>query len=236
MNIQLDINETEYRQRFRTKWTKERLDEAYAKGDPWHWIGSYREIIRNKLIVDIVKQSDCSSCLDIGCGPGTLTCEVAQYISGQVLAFDLSETVIETAKRQSHRDNIHYFQYDVNNFNSNMGTFDLVMSAEVIYYLEVDQVVRLFREIHNSLNKGGFFILGCDILGRYFAYEDIIKMLKEGDFRIVRAFSLYPRRTYTQKIFYRLSEMLHTDNLCKAIVSNLSPETAQQFAFVCIPK
>ena len=95
--------------------------------------------------------------LDCGCGPGTMTLDMAELVSpGEVKGIDISQLQIETAKSiQSQRDinNASFELGDVNSLSFPNGSFDIVFAHGVIEYLE--DPVHAFKEMGKVLRKDG---------------------------------------------------------------------------------
>lgn len=95
--------------------------------------------------------------LDCGCGPGTITLDIAELVfPGDVKGIDISTTQIETAKTLQTQRNIQNVEFelgDVNSLSFPDETFDIVFAHGVIEYLE--DPVHAFKEIHRVLNKDG---------------------------------------------------------------------------------
>lgn len=70
--------------------------------------------------------------LDIGCGDGRITYEIAERInSGDVTGIDISPQMVEYATNNYSKDNITYKVYDALNLNSSSflgNKFDLMVS------------------------------------------------------------------------------------------------------------
>lgn len=113
--------------------------------------------------------------LDCGCGPGTMTLDIAELVSpGEVKGIDISTLQIETAKSiQAQRDitNASFELGDVNSLLFSDGSFDLVFAHGVIEYLE--DPVHAFKEMSRVLRKDGIIaVRHADWGGYLLAPED----------------------------------------------------------------
>ena len=86
----------------------------------------------HRFFVDNVASKD--AVLDIGCGNGFLTYDVAEK-TRSVTAVDLNEDNIEFAKRNFNRDNIKYICRDATKFDFGE-TFDVVILSNLLEHLE----------------------------------------------------------------------------------------------------
>jgi SAM-dependent methyltransferase len=77
--------------------------------------------------------------LDVGCGPGTLTVDLASRIApGQVVGIDLAESVIEEARAHAAEagvDNVRFRVGDFRDAGLDEGAFDVVHAHQVLQHL-----------------------------------------------------------------------------------------------------
>lgn len=97
------------------------------------------------------------SLLDVGCGPATLTVDLARSVApGQVVGVDASETVLEAARelgRSSGLENLSFQQANAYELPFEDGTFDVVHAHQLLQHLS-DPVAAL-REMHRVAKPGG---------------------------------------------------------------------------------
>jgi len=96
--------------------------------------------------------------LDVGCGPGTITVDLAARVApGTVTGFDVAGDVIERASALLHGTgaptNCRFGVGDVYAISCDTGTFDVVHAHQVLQHL-TDPVAAL-REMHRVLKPGG---------------------------------------------------------------------------------
>ncbi|KAI9744582.1 MAG: hypothetical protein M1818_002111 [Claussenomyces sp. TS43310] len=100
-----------------------------------------------------------SRILDVGCGGGTITCDMAAIASlGHVTGLDVSEGTLETARAEAQRrgslDNITFVKesaYDLTRFDDD--TFDIVHAHQVLLHLM--DPVKALREFRRVCKPGG---------------------------------------------------------------------------------
>ena len=89
--------------------------------------------------------------LDVGCGPGTITLDLARLVvPGLVTGIDLSEEVIEVAREHSegqHVGNVRFAVDDVYDLSFAESTFDVVFAHQVLQHLSrpVDALMEMRR-------------------------------------------------------------------------------------------
>ena len=96
--------------------------------------------------------------LDVGCGPGTITVDLAARVApGQVVGFDVAEEVIDRARalldEPDAPTNCTFRTDDVYAIDAPDGTFDVVHAHQVLQHL-TDPVAAL-REMRRVLKPGG---------------------------------------------------------------------------------
>ncbi|MGD9704399.1 MAG: methyltransferase domain-containing protein [Acidimicrobiia bacterium] len=97
---------------------------------------------------------DGMSLLDVGCGPGTITADLARRVpSGSVVGVDLPEEVIGTAQRELGAANLRFEVGDVYALGFDTDSFDLVYAHQMLQHLG-DPVAAL-REMGRVLKPGG---------------------------------------------------------------------------------
>ncbi len=93
--------------------------------------------------------------LDVGCGPGTITAELADRVGaeGRVVGIDASADVIALASETQSRPNATYAVGDVYAIDAADDTFDIVHAHQVLQHLG-DPVAAL-REMRRVCRPGG---------------------------------------------------------------------------------
>jgi ubiquinone/menaquinone biosynthesis C-methylase UbiE len=95
------------------------------------------------------------SVLDLGCGPGTITADIAQRVApGRVLGLDSSTDVIDDARANNpNLDNLEWGVGDVYALDVADDSFDIVQVHQVLHHL-ADPVAAL-REMKRVCTPGG---------------------------------------------------------------------------------
>lgn len=95
------------------------------------------------------------SLLDVGCGPGTITADLAMRLGeGRVVGLDRAASVVEAA-RAAHADvaNLSFEVGDVYELSFEDGAFDVVYAHQVLQHLS--DPVRALEEMRRVLRPGG---------------------------------------------------------------------------------
>lgn len=95
--------------------------------------------------------------LDVGCGPGTITLDLARLLSeGSALGIDRSAEIVDAARAEAESSgviNVEFAVDDVYDLSQPDGAFDVVHAHQVLQHL-ADPVAAL-REMHRVLRDGG---------------------------------------------------------------------------------
>lgn len=93
------------------------------------------------------------SVLDVGCGSGAITADIAQRTSGKIVGIDLSEHLIELAqKNYAHLPNLSFEVANINDYVS-PEKFDLVIAARTLQW--VNNPAEVVQKMVSLLKKGG---------------------------------------------------------------------------------
>ena len=91
--------------------------------------------------------------LDLGCGDGVLTAELAKFVpDGFVLGIDASESMIATAKKYNAGANVRFEQLDINEIDFE-SEFDLVFSNATLHWIKDHK--KLLSNVFKALKDKG---------------------------------------------------------------------------------
>jgi len=94
--------------------------------------------------------------LDLGCGFGEHCTRFISQGACSVVATDISEKMLEVAKRENSNPKIEYIQMAIEDLNKLNGQFDLVVCSLALHYVEDFQSV--CKNVHRLLVKDGYFV------------------------------------------------------------------------------
>lgn len=94
-------------------------------------------------------------CLDIGCGHGELSALLAEK-ANKVIAVDLAEKMIDSAKKYNGLYNIEYVCDNILNMNFVNNSFDIIITTATAHHLPYEWLLEFARQ---KLKKGGKLII-----------------------------------------------------------------------------
>lgn len=103
--------------------------------------------------------------LDVGCGPGTITRDLAARVApGDVLGVDASPDIVQQARRDG-AEGVHFDVADVYALPYGDGTFDVVHAHQVLQHLT--RPVDALREMRRVLAPGGVAAARDSVYGTF---------------------------------------------------------------------
>jgi 2-polyprenyl-3-methyl-5-hydroxy-6-metoxy-1,4-benzoquinol methylase len=207
--------------------SKDDLEKWYSKEDPWKYINTIPDKIRRAILLKHIEAvfSDGlkKTVLDVGCGEGYTSNDVASKYNADIDAFDLSENALATARKRNSRENINYFQLDIKDYVPDK-KYDMIMCEETLYYLTDDERITAIRKFHEAINAGGYLKIATITIGKnrsrkYFTLDSIKELLVSNGFQLVSILpSVIRKKGFIEQAFYKMLEYMNSLNL---INSNL---------------
>ncbi|HSI42145.1 MAG TPA: SAM-dependent methyltransferase [Xanthobacteraceae bacterium] len=126
--------------------------------DPWQFETSLYERAKYDATLAGLPSPHYARALEIGCSIGVLTERLALRC-GALVAVDPATKALEAARRRCRQlGHIAFVEAGVPDFWP-AGRFDLILLSEVVYYLSVEDVRRLARQVADSIDTGGHIAL-----------------------------------------------------------------------------
>lgn len=128
--------------------------ESVLRSHTWRTIENSAKYLESHL-------EDGLALLDVGCGPGTITVDLATRTpNGRVVGIDLSEEIIIKAKASnasSLQKNCSFEIGDVYNLDFPENSFDIVHAHQLLQHLT--KPVEAIKEMHRVVRPGGIIAL-----------------------------------------------------------------------------
>ena len=122
-------------------------DGLYAAGE-WHQLKPLFPPLQGKNV------------LDLGCGYGWHCKFAAEQGAARILGIDLSEKMIEEAKRRNAEHLIQYRVCGIEEYEYPKHAWDCVISNLALHYIE--NIEEVFQRVHNTLKSDGVFIFNIE--------------------------------------------------------------------------
>jgi len=146
--------------------------------------------------------------LDLGCGTGLMTNEIAQDVQ-TIHAIDISSNMIAIAEQKANERsilNINYAHATIYDESLTKGSFDAVLAFHVLHLLDDEQIA--IQRMHELLKPGGLLISATPCVGekpllksllflagrtglvpriRAFKIRHLVDTIEQGKFSIVEA-------------------------------------------------
>lgn len=138
--------------------TKSYFDTLYNDNpDPWNFRTSRYEKQKYQTISKSIKNENYNQGLELGCSIGEHTYHLADHCKS-LLAIDVSEDAIATAKKENPLPNVQYLVKDIS-IEFPKGSYDFISMCEIGYYFNRENLVEIFTNISKSLNEKGHFLM-----------------------------------------------------------------------------
>ncbi|MHC8393337.1 class I SAM-dependent methyltransferase [Pseudomonas sp. LB3P93] len=98
--------------------------------------------------------------VDLGCGYGWFCRWASDQGADSVLGLDVSEKMLEQARRTTSETNIQYARADLEQLDQPEASFDLAYSSLVLHYIR--DLSGLFAKIHAALKPGSRFVFSIE--------------------------------------------------------------------------
>lgn len=139
---------------------KRSMEQYYRAGKTWGRGDDNADITQ---AVATIADRRYDRCLDVGAGLGHYT-EKAARLCQEVLAIDISsKAIVQAQERLSGLPNVQFAVRNLRDAEISWGKFDLIILAEVLYYLGDERFPMEFREllrrIANLLQEKGRILL-----------------------------------------------------------------------------
>ena len=204
------------------------FDALYQTPDPWGVrLKSFSNERRRRVIQLLAPLFKDKNVLEVGCGEGSLTPQIASYCRA-VVGIDISKNAIN---RTPKIENASFLAASMTDFD--YSNFDLVTMLECLYYLSEADQHRVLSKIKTPL------IISAPIIGenehrRYYTRETLIRLLSEHGFSVDRSFIMSLRwdGSFASKIAINAIKSLETAGI--PILGFAPRQWVYQMLLVCV--
>ena len=121
-------------------------------GEIWNWespAGKIRWARRVQMLTDFIKPD--SSVLELGCGTGYFTKEIAKT-KAKIVAIDISPELLSIAKENVISQNVSFCLENAYDLSFEDNQFDFVIGSSVLHHLDINKAI---SEVYRVLKKDG---------------------------------------------------------------------------------
>lgn len=138
---------------------RRQFDALYrARPDPWDCATSRYERDKRSATLSVLGEREYDRALEIGCGAGLLTRELARRCR-ELVALDVSEVALAEARRHCAGARGLTFERREVPARWPHGRFDLLVLSEVLYFLDRDEIEQVSCLAHDALEADGECVL-----------------------------------------------------------------------------
>ncbi len=114
-----------------------------------------------KFVLDESPNSENDALLDIGCGVGSLSAEIANHFE-EVKAIDLDEQMIQRAKTENRKTNLEFFEMNMmkinHHFQANLFQSVICFGNTLVHLTHENQILDFFKQVKEVLKENGKFL------------------------------------------------------------------------------
>ena len=149
--------------------------DIYAKIEPLIGFDAPYERLYERYIKEL-KSLHVNTILDIGCGNGKLLCKLCDE-GFEAQGIERSAHMVERARQLG----VHASMQELESFEAE--SFDaLIAVADVMNYMNPEELIVFFQEVARVLKKGGFFLGDINTLYGFEAVADGVMVKEEGEY------------------------------------------------------
>jgi 2-polyprenyl-3-methyl-5-hydroxy-6-metoxy-1,4-benzoquinol methylase len=144
----------------RTGNRKYELEALHAhKKDPWNYEGSEAEQQKYREILECIKnyRRKSDSVLEVGCSIGVFTGMLTDHFK-RVFAIDVAVLPLRQARRRKSCRDVTFVRADLREIALEF-RFDVIVLAEILYYLRKQDVPSVVEKLLNHLSQDGIIVL-----------------------------------------------------------------------------
>lgn len=118
------------------------------------------------------------SLLELACGSAEITLELAKY-DYTLSASDLSNSMLEEARKKDIENKVHFFQADMTDFHLNQVFDGILCYCDSVNYLQDEnQFLAMLKCVSEHLKPGGWFLFDAHTLDRLDEFKE--EYIEEG--------------------------------------------------------
>jgi len=139
-------------------WSRDYFERRFAVRDPWSYETSEYELTKYRRTLETIPAIAGAQILEVGCAEGVFTAWLAER-NGDVLAVDIcGRALVRAQDRCAALPGVRFARFDIACVPV-IGTYDVVLCAEVLYYLHERGLCLARDHLVSALKPGGHLVL-----------------------------------------------------------------------------
>lgn len=179
-----------------------------------------------KRVIDIVKNREFLSLLDVGCGEGKLILELKNVLQKEKVlnGIDLSERAILFARAFNYGNGAKFECADISSLSN---SYDVITLIETIEHVPDEYIVSFIKNIFNRLNTGGVLIVtvpssNMSLQKKHYRHYDAVILSEQfKDFQLIESHYVV-KDGFIYRILIRLFRKFCSFDIIKKLLFVLS--------------
>jgi SAM-dependent methyltransferase len=139
-------------------WSRAYFERRFAIRDPWSYETSEYELTKYRRTLEAIAVAGGAHVLEIGCAEGVFTARLAERCN-RVFAVDIcARALLRAQHRCAGLPDVRFGRFDVAS-TPMIETYDVVLCAEVLYYLHQRGLYAARDHLASALKPGGRIVL-----------------------------------------------------------------------------
>lgn len=185
------------------------FDAIAQEYDSWYTrdIGNLVNKIEKEIVYDLLQARQGLKVLDIGCGTGQYSAELAR-LGCQVVGIDISEEMLNVAREKAVQENlnIEFISGDIHELEFPENTFDLVLSVTALeFFPRPDEVL---AKAYSWMKENGRMVIG--VIGGKSPWSDLYTSRSAQDAESVFNYATFYTAQELKELFPRDSREVRT--------------------------
>ena len=119
---------------------------------------SLSDFTARPIVLDAIGNVKDLRVLDLGCGEGYMTRQVAMTSPAQITGIDISEKMIELAKKNNTYKYCEFYVCSSKKLTFENEYFEIIFSVFMYNYMPTSDMLKSFLEVYRCLKPNGRFI------------------------------------------------------------------------------
>ncbi len=117
---------------------------------------NYNILLEQPAMESLLPDLHAKNVLDLGCGYGHNCAEFLIKGAKSVVGVDISEKMLEVAKKENHNENIKFINMSMTDIDKLEDSFDFIYSSLAFHYIE--DFAEFSKLMYSKLNEGGYLL------------------------------------------------------------------------------